>query len=92
MQCSKYPSDLTSLVSSFGCMVYVKSEPQVDSMVCGAGDVTLGECSAGDRRSGDLSFGDLSVAGCFNEGMFKLCRRFEDVDSLNVTFVLGSCN
>ena len=70
-------------------MVYVKSEPQVDSMVCGAGDVTLGDCSTGDRRSGDL---DLSEAGCLNDGMFKLCRRFEDVDSLNLTFVLESCN
>ena len=73
-------------------MVYVKSEPQVDSMVCGAGDVTLGDCTAGDLRSGDLRVGDLSEAGCLNEGMFKLCRQNDDVDSLNVTFALGSCN
>ena len=61
-------------------------------MVCGAGDVTLGDCSTDDRRSGDLCVGDLSVTSCLNDGMFKLCRRFEDVDSLNVTFVRESCN
>ena len=86
------PLGLKGLVSSFGCTVCVKSEPQVDSMVCGAGDVTFEDCNASDRRSGDLRVGDLSVAGCFNERMFKLCRPFEDVESLNATFVLGSCN
>ena len=64
MQCSEYSSGHTILVSSFDCMVCGKSEPQNDSMVCGAVDVTLGDCNAGDRRSRDLRVRDFSVA-CF---------------------------